>query len=538
MAKTALIKKSTVHKFTYHSLVEWVSLHRLEFVSLVIILLVGALLRFCKIADYMTFLGDEGRDAIVVRRFLVNFDPILIGPGTSIGNMYLGPLYYYLMAPALLVFNFSPVGPAIMIAALGVATVFLVWQLARELFPQTNSGVHLGAFLGGILYAISSTVVHFSRSSWNPNIMPFFSLLCMYAIWRVWSRMQHKWLIVLGISLAFVLQSHYLGLLLVPVLFSFWVLTFLKVKNQKAHRQDFLRKSVLGIAIFFLLMSPLLIFDARHDWLNFNSMKVFFTERQTTVSARPWTGLPKIPEMFSQILTSLLAGNNKVVGTASAFLLSIATIFTFGYLVRSKKVVKENFFRPLVLLITWAFFGILGLALYKQHIYDHYFGFLFPVPFLMLAGIFQLVENRKKYLGALLAVPVVISLGYVNFLDMWFWKAPGKQLQRSINVAEKMIEISDGEKFNMATIAERNYEGAYQYFLEKEGANFVMIDPQREKETVAKQLFVVCEMPREKCDPTTNPKAGIANFGWSKIDMEWQVSGVTLFRLVHSVPSN
>jgi 4-amino-4-deoxy-L-arabinose transferase-like glycosyltransferase len=64
-----------------------------ELGALVFILLVGAAMRLYHIGGYMTFLGDEGRDAIIVRRLLVDFDPILIGPGTSIGNMYIGPLY-------------------------------------------------------------------------------------------------------------------------------------------------------------------------------------------------------------------------------------------------------------------------------------------------------------------------------------------------------------------------------------------------------------------------------------------------------------
>src|SRR3989304_4663082 len=112
---------------------------KLELAILVLILLLGAFFRLYRISDYMTFLGDEGRDAIVVRRLLVYGDPILIGPGTSIGNMYLGPLYYYMMAPALFLSRFSPVGPAIMIALLGVATVFFVWFITREWFGKPGA---------------------------------------------------------------------------------------------------------------------------------------------------------------------------------------------------------------------------------------------------------------------------------------------------------------------------------------------------------------------------------------------------------------
>ena len=112
----------------------WIRSNRVEFALLLIILLIGAIFRLYRIGEYMTFLGDEGRDAIIVRRLLVNFDPILIGPGTSIGNMYLGPLYYYLIAPSLLLAGLSPVGPSIFVALLGVATIFLVWYATRLMF--------------------------------------------------------------------------------------------------------------------------------------------------------------------------------------------------------------------------------------------------------------------------------------------------------------------------------------------------------------------------------------------------------------------
>ena len=110
----------------------WMVNNKNEALAISLILVAASFLRLYKIDQYMTFLGDEGRDVIIVRRLLVDFDIILVGPGTSIGNMYLGPIYYYMMAPALLLANFSPVGPAVMIALLGVTTVFFVWFVARE----------------------------------------------------------------------------------------------------------------------------------------------------------------------------------------------------------------------------------------------------------------------------------------------------------------------------------------------------------------------------------------------------------------------
>ena len=108
-------------------------------------------------------------------------------------------------------------------------------------------------------------------------------------------------------------------------------------------------------------------------------------------------------------------------------------------------------------------------------------------------------------------------------------------MQRTIKVSDKIIQEAKGERFNLAAIADRNYEAAYQYFLEKEYAPLVLIDPQKADETVTEQLFVVCEKPEPQCDPTHSPKAEIANYGWSKIDARWEVEGVILYKLVHSL---
>ncbi|MCX6704440.1 MAG: hypothetical protein NTZ07_03265, partial [Candidatus Woesebacteria bacterium] len=140
-------------------IINWVKDNKTEAIILGVILALAAVLRLYKIDQYMTFLVDEGRDVIIVRRFLTELRPPLIGPGTSIGNMYLGPLYYYMMAPALLFANFSPVGPAVQIALLGVATVFFVWFAGRVWFGKTAGLISAG------LYAISPTVINFSRSS-------------------------------------------------------------------------------------------------------------------------------------------------------------------------------------------------------------------------------------------------------------------------------------------------------------------------------------------------------------------------------------
>lgn len=518
MEKTFLKVKSLFRKVT-----TWIKHNPYGAILLILILAISAICRLYRISEYMTFLGDEGRDVIVVRRLLVNFDPILVGPGTSIGDMYLGPLYYYMMAPALLLANFSPVGPAIQVALLGIATVLLVWVVAREWFGD------VAAFVASGIYALSPTVIIHSRSSWNPNIMPFFALLTIYSVWRIWKFRERKWLIVLGLSYAFVLQSHYLGLLLAPAIGLFLLPTFLRTDSRTESRA-FFKSALVGLLIFGFLMSPLLIFDARHGWRNFSAMKKFFTERQTTVSIKPWNAIPRVWPQFEKVNTRLLAGRNEKAGKD----LSLGVAFSLLLLaVLLRKDLKPKHKSPYYLLITWFGLGLLGLSLYKQEIYDHYYGFIFPAPFILLGG---LVERFVKIPNLIVKIAVLIALSiplYFNLIDNPLRYQPNRHLQRSQDVASRIKLEAQGEKFNLAVIAERNYEDGYGYFLEAWGETVLHAD-KWDKNTISDQLFVVCELPQNKCDPTHSPEAEIANFGWTKIDKEFDVDGVRVYRLVHS----
>ena len=524
-------------KNQFKQLTDYIKGNPVEFFSLMFVLITASILRFYKISQYMTFLGDEGRDAIIVRRLLVNADLILVGPGTSIGNMYLGPLYYYMMAPALFLANLSPVGPAVEVAMLGVITVLIVWLITKEWFGKK------GAFVASLLYAISSTVVIYSRSSWNPNIMPFFSILSIYSIWSVWKKFDFKWMFWLGIFLAFSLQSHYLALLLFPTVGIFYLLTIIKLRFKKKNtdkikdnisyqtqKKSFIKYSVFGLLAFLFLMSPLVIFDARHGWRNVASLEKFFTERQATVSARPWTAIPKIPEIAQKISSRLMGGKNIPIG---GWILPMIFVFSFIYIITRKKF-NNNEVSAYSILFIWIFVAVIGFGIYKQEIYDHYYGFFFTAPFILLGGLFEDLLNNSKKFGNIFIWILVGVLVYLNILENPFKYSPNNQLKRSAEVANKIKEEYNNQPFNLAVIAERNYEDGYQYFLEKMKLPVIDIDAQKAEETIKDQLFIVCELPKEKCDPTHSPKAEVANFGWSKIEKEWELAGVILYKLAHA----
>src|SRR5690348_469854 len=96
--------------------------NKLALILLVGILFLAAFLRLYRISDYMTFLGDEGRDVLVAKGILEGHFTLL-GPRSSAGDFFMGPAYYYMITPFLWLFQYDPVGPAVMVALIGIVTV-------------------------------------------------------------------------------------------------------------------------------------------------------------------------------------------------------------------------------------------------------------------------------------------------------------------------------------------------------------------------------------------------------------------------------
>jgi len=512
----------------------WINNNRLEFGLLVFIFVISLFLRLYRIGDYMTFLGDEGRDMVIVRRLLVDHNLVFVGPGTSVGNMYLGPLYYYLIAPFLLLFNYSPVGPSVMVAIFGSLTVIFVWFAVRSFFGEEirTKKVAWDAILAAFLYATSPTAIIFSHSSWNPNIMPFFATMVIFSLWQIWGKNRMIWLLPLGISFAITLQSHYMAFILLPVILFFWTLTLIDLlKNKKKLVKKFAALSFAQVIAFVAVMSPLILFDYKHGWRNLMSMQTFFAAGRDNLSFSLVRVLVGIPDAMRKVVVSLFAGRSQAF---APLVYGVLIAFAVWLLFIDRSKYSKDKLHAYFLVSGWLVVGILGLSFYRLSIYDHYFEFMFPALFILLGGILQDI-NSKPLLHKALGVVLCGLLFVPNLLGSPLKDAPNKQLKRSIDVSRKIVEESGGTSFNLAVIADNNYEGAYQYFFELWGVPLFQIDPQRYQETLANQLFVVCEYEDiTKCQPTSNPKAEVANFGWSKIDAFWRVDGLMIYKLVHN----
>lgn len=546
-----------------------------ELLLLIIILLIAAFFRLYKIADYMTFLGDEGRDALVVYNIL-HGKFTLLGPTASVGGFFLGPIYYYFMAPFFWLVGYNPVGPAIMVALFGIATVWLVYKVGSDFFSKP------AGLMAAALYAISPVVVAFSRSSWNPNPLPFFSLACLYILYKATVSDKKLFFVVSGILFGIALQLHYLATFLgvIIALYILVVRIFTVKRNKLLLRiiQDYMLV-FLGFLIGF---SPFLAFEVRHGFPNTTSIIAFIFNSPDTggdkrffstigdvyfrLFARLITKYPP-PEqvsMMDSLYTFDLVFTTIKTSITSLYFFTLflalgSTLLLLWQFVKSVK--KRGVqFSAYLLLIVWIGIGIFLYGFYKKAIYDYYLGFLFPAPFLLVGNFlvmlplvfYKSVEVAAKFfsekfvssiktkkttllrLGTVITGVIFLLLILQNASGAPFRLYPNRQYEQVKEIAKAVMDKTDGKPFNFALITGGNSDHGYRFFFKLWRHEPITIQPtihDPERNTVTDQLLVVCET--NPCAPVGHSLWEIAGFGPAEIVGEWQVSVLKVYKLVH-----
>lgn len=481
---------------------------------LLVILLLAAILRLYRLPEYLQFLGDQGRDVLAVKRMIVDHEWTLLGPTASVGGFYIGALYYYFMLPFLWLFNLDPTGPAVMQVLFGLGTIILSWQLVRKFFNER------AALITAFLMTISPKMVDISRFSWNPNPMPFFALLTIYALYQSVVSKKKIYTFIAGISLGVLFELHYIDLAFAPIVGVAMLLIF-PLRELWQH--------VILISLgFFLGNSPFIIFEVRHDFPNTHSAWEFITRGGKTVAPRSFN-LLWLENDITRILYEIVLGFR---GRLLNIIMYSSLVATAYWVFNSLK--KSHQKTPTILLLCWFLIGVFGVGSYQGHLLDHYFGYLFPLPFIFL-GLTGNYLFTYKWLRPVLVIGLTVTT-YFSVLNMYFWSPPNNQVQQTKNIDNIVLSLVGNQPYNFALITPGNSDHAYRYFLEIWHRSPLTIEnPQIDpgRLTVTNQLIVVCESNVD-CHPLGSPLWEVAGFG--RADIVQTIvgpAGIRIFKLIH-----
>lgn len=453
-------------------------------IAIIGILFVAALLRFYNLKDSLMFQGDQGRDALVVSEIFKNHDPVFIGPVTSIGNMYLGPFYYYFMLPFLWISYPSPMGPVYAVAFAGFLTVGLFFLIVRKLFDQKT------ALIGTFFLAFSAGAVNLSRFSWNPNLAPLLGLLMFYYTYLAWRKNTRYWIVV-ACAFALLIQLHYVTLLSASGPF---LILCLQLRERKVDFKKLWKHIFVAFAIFIASLTPLILFDAKHGFLNARSFMSIVTEKESFDLERKSgrEGFAAVQKFFtidlkdraSQVLFEPSFGVHQI--NHPLLFILIAAVLYYLYTLHKHKLRLQD---GEIILAAYLLPAIVGIAVYQHQVYEHYIAYLFPLVYLTY-GLFFAKITKREILLPLFFVAASFYL-WNNFHRYWL-----KSNQWTIDDMQKTAQaiqqrVNPGEKYNIVLLSASKdlYGMNYRYFLNTMNNKPVKIENHHQ----AEKLFVINE---------------------------------------------
>jgi len=223
---------------------------------ILIILLIAFILRIYKIEVLLDFHYDQGRDAKIIWDMWHNGKLFLIGPTTGLDGVFLGPFYYYLIAPFYLIGMGNPVIPSLFLSLLTVIALYILYLVGVEIGGKATG------FIALVIGTFSNHIIFSNRWLSNPTPIYLTSILIFFLMIKIINKPKiYYWYLIyllIGLSLQFELAS---AVFYLPILFIFTI-----------WRKPNIKTFLISGLILGLTFVPQLIFNFKHDNILLNNI--------------------------------------------------------------------------------------------------------------------------------------------------------------------------------------------------------------------------------------------------------------------------
>ncbi|NCN45522.1 MAG: hypothetical protein AUK08_00900 [Candidatus Pacebacteria bacterium CG2_30_36_39] len=445
-------------------------------------ILSSGFLYFYNLPNSFHFSGDQGRDVLVMKDLLDGKSWPLLGPTSSVGHYYLGPLFYYFNSPSLLLTNFNPIGPALLQALVGITMTVALFCFLKQFFNYKI------AVIATTWYLLLPTFVEYNRFAWNPNAIPLFLILFFWSLAQFIKLQKEKFFLIALINLFILLQLHLINIvLLLPLLISVYQ-SWLKHHNIKS----IITKTFYSILTTITALFPFI----------YGLFKQIGLSKNKSSLINPLSLVQNIGINLKEIIW-LLAGKNIFL----SLLIIIIFILSIYLIIKNIKLKAFNLSIKFLIIPT-ILVSIISLSLLNIKPTTHYlFIPLIGLLILISWAIDQITKTiPSKIISNILLLIILLTTVY-SWLPQWLeiFK-PNSISAKKINETTTLIlENSNSQPFQVAILSEDNSDEPYLYYL-KMKSNLLIRDQE-----FAKQIFIVCE-DQESCKPHGNPHWEIAKF--------------------------
>src|SRR5574341_1124708 len=145
----------------------------------IIISIIFVFLRLYELEERIAFGWDQVQNSWVMKDMIIDHKfPLegMVARGNS--GFYIGPAYYYLLAPFYYLFRLDPIANGFFAATVAIMTFMTVYLVTKKLFTIRV------ALFAIALYTISSHMIFLDRVSWPVVFIPIISVLTFYYLYQ------------------------------------------------------------------------------------------------------------------------------------------------------------------------------------------------------------------------------------------------------------------------------------------------------------------------------------------------------------------
>lgn len=340
-----------------------------KYLLLLLIILFAAFLRFYNLSEMFSFDFDQESGSNIAYSIIKENHIRLIGQELTVGGIFMGPWYYYLLVPFYLILKMDPIGGAIFSVIFSLVIILSYFKISEKMF-----GVAAGYIAAYIRTITFEQIIH----DWS--MIPSYAcellvLVTWYLFYKIWSEKDSKHLL----PLAFVFglyPSMY------PVLFPLYFVLpiILIIKKIQINIRIF-----LNCLLFYMIpFSPTLVYEIK---FGFPQVKKFLFLGEHSFGERNFFRLIYHTK-FNLLEISRIMALNKLPNYFVIAMVLTAIIF----LILKKYSFFKNDFHGKALLITYIVV-ILSFSLIPAHVSENYFISLTTLAFLYISALLSLLNK-------------------------------------------------------------------------------------------------------------------------------------------------
>lgn len=394
--------------------------------GILLIIGLGIFLRAYNFSDWLHFELDQARDAKIAIKASeegIGYLP-LQGPRAAGSFLRLGPTFYYMEYLGAKLFGATPPAVAAPVLILSILTMPLFYLFVRRFF---NTRISIGLLA---VFSVSLFLVMYSRFAWNPNTIPFFMILTIYALLRAVDendKNKNIWILVSAFALAVGTQLHFLVFMILPTIAAI----FLLIKRPRLKIWAW----SAAVAIIALFYSPMIINDVKTGGENAQEFMAAVTKKSDKndrnlaekfirnysehslggfliISAQEQAELPKIDvngkltDLFDS-KCDFMCRKNLPLGMVAVFLYTVGIALVFrGAFIRERGV-KKDF---MMICAVWFAAAFVVMTPLSYDIAPRFFLVTAPLTFVFLGAVLEFSDRffKKRWISTVIVVVLIL----------------------------------------------------------------------------------------------------------------------------------